>query len=83
MAEEKVEATLQNYSRGGFCIESRTAYVPGQAIRIILPEPVNRDIDGEVQWQMALEDAYVLGCRFAAAKDHQHLQKASHLIPDA
>jgi hypothetical protein len=60
----QVMASVQNVSRGGFCLQSRTPLLPGQKVRLQLPQVSDSStaVEGVVQWSIAADGRCLIGC---------------------
>ena len=74
---EKHEVTLRDYSGGGFCALAQHAGTPGERIHIFVDGPERRMIVAKIQWQMTLDDRYLLGCTYLNKNDSPFLLEAS------
>jgi hypothetical protein len=59
-------ATLHNYSRGGFCLETENMVDPGQELELHLTHSTGaRDvIGGTLRWALHVDNAWLAGCAF-------------------
>jgi hypothetical protein len=62
-------ATLHNYSRGGYCLETANLVDPGQQVEIHLQHPngSRATIGGTVRWALHVDNAWLAGCAFSSA----------------
>ena len=74
LADANITANLHDYSHGGFSVVSKHAGGIGQRFHLFLPEPSNCLIVGESQWQLAVEDRYMIGFSFLNSKDFGRLE---------
>ena len=65
---------LQNYSPGGFCVQSGRPGKPGEKIHLRLDNAANSLIVARIQWQTRVEGKYVLGCALLSGKDFERLR---------
>jgi PilZ domain-containing protein len=71
-------ANLQNFSTGGFCIETTRPATPGELFRVLPEAAENTAFDAVIRWQLQQGKRYLLGCGYVGKKGFERLEYAAH-----
>ncbi len=71
---DKATITLRNISRGGFCVLSDRPCQTDQRIHICLAARQDIIVVARAEWQMTMENGWLVGCSFCNSRDFDRLK---------